>query len=195
VLSIDVQVALAPDSTYRALVADDERVAAWRMLRRPLVVLIVIATVVPIMAVQRITLALLAASMVSFSFVAAIQLAVGAAVVASAGSRQVSFPRAIDLWFAGHVPYSLTLLIAAGVFASLPYGSLEGLIVPAVIPAAWTAVIVAAFCRQVLGTSRAGARWRAAAHFLVIWVIAFELVALSAGGWFQIASSVKRLFA
>jgi hypothetical protein len=45
----------------------------------------------------------------------------------------------------------------------------------------------------VLGTSRAGGRWRAALHLIAIWAIGFELVALSAGGWFQIWGSVTRL--
>jgi hypothetical protein len=113
VLATDVHVALSPDSTYRALVADDQRVAAWQMLRRPLVVLLVMATAVPIMAVQRITLGLLASSIASFGFVVLIQMAVGWAIIASARSRRASMPRALDLWFAGHVPYSLWLLIVA----------------------------------------------------------------------------------
>ena len=48
-----VRIAFAPDKTYRALAAADEDVSRWRMLRRPLVVLIVIGTAVPIMAVRR----------------------------------------------------------------------------------------------------------------------------------------------
>jgi len=164
------------------------------MLRRPIVVLAVIGTAVPIMAVQRITLALFASSIASFGFVVLIQMAVGAGIIASAGSRRASMTRALDLWFAGHVPYSVWLLTAAAAFAASPWASLDALVASAMIPAAWTAVIVAAFCRHMLGTSRAGARWRAAAHFIVIWAIAFELVALSAGGWFQITRSVARLF-
>ena len=105
--STDVHVALSPDLTYRTLAAADERVGPWRMLRRPLVIALVIGTAVPIMAVQRVTLGLVAASTVSFSFVVAIQLLVGAAVIASASSRRVGMPRALDLWFAGHVPYSV----------------------------------------------------------------------------------------
>jgi hypothetical protein len=194
VLATEVHVALSPDSTYRALVTDDERVAAWRMLRRPLVVLIVIATAVPIMAVQRITLGLLASSIVSFGFVVLIQMVVGAALIASARSRRAALPRALDLWFAGHVPYSLWLLTVAAAFSVAPWASLDLFIALAAIPAAWTAVIVAAFCRQVLGSSTAGARWRAAAHFIVMWAIALELVAVSAGGWFQITRAVTALF-
>jgi hypothetical protein len=193
-LSTEAQIALAPDKTYRALVADNEPVGVWRMLRRPLIVLVVIATAVPIMAVQRITLVLFAFSIASFGFVVLIQMLVGAGIIASARSRRVSMSRALDLWYSGHVPYSFSLLVVAAVFAATPYASLDGLVALAVFPAVWTARIVAAFCRQVLGTSTAGARWRAASHFVVTWAIAFELVALSAGGWFQITRSVTRFF-
>jgi hypothetical protein len=164
------------------------------MLRRPLIVLVVIATAVPIMAVQRMTVALFASAIASFGFVILIQMMVAAGIIASAPMRRVSMPLAIDLWFAGHVPYSLWLLVVAAVFAGLPWASLDGLVALASLPAGWTAVIVAAFCRHVLGTSRAGARWRAATHFLVVWAIALELMALSAGGWFQITGVVTRVF-
>jgi hypothetical protein len=193
-LSTDALIAFAPDTIYRALVAHDEHVSVWRMLRRPLVVLIVIATAVPIMAVQRITLGLFASSIASFGFVVLIQLVVGTAVIASARSRRTSLPRALDLWFAGHVPYSLWLLTTAAVFAVAPWSSLDLLIALAVVPAAWTAVIAAAFCRHVLGSSREGGRWRATAHFIAMWAIALELVALSAGGWFQITRAVTAPF-
>jgi hypothetical protein len=164
------------------------------MLRRPLIVALVIGTAVPIMAVQRISLGLLVSSAVSFSFVVVIQMAVGAAIITTAGSRRVSLPWALDLWFAGHVPYSLWLLAVAAAFATMPAASLDLLIVLAIVPAIWTAVIVAAFCRRVLGTSRDGARWRAAVHFLAIWAIGLELVALSAGGWFQVYGPIVRMF-
>jgi hypothetical protein len=69
------------------------------------------------MAVQRITVALFASSIVSFGFVVLIQMAVGAGIIVSAGSRRASMTRALDLWFAGHVPYSLWLLVVAAAFA------------------------------------------------------------------------------
>jgi hypothetical protein len=50
-------------------------------------------------------------------------------------------------------------------------------------------VIVAAFCETVLGTSRAGARWRAAVHFHLVWAIGLSYVAWAAGGWFQVFPS------
>ena len=193
-LSTEAHVAFSPDSTYRALVSDNEPVGAWRMLRRPLVVLVVIATAVPVMALKRVTLDLLVFSALSFAFVVVIQLLVGAAIIGTARSRRVTVPRAVDLWFAGHAPYSLWLLAASASFSVLPYVSLDALMAIAAFPAAWTAVIVAAFCRQVLCTGTAGARWRAMVHFAVIWAIAFEVVALGAGGWFQITRSITRLW-
>ena len=72
-------------------------------------------------------------------------------------------------------PYSLRLLVAAAVIAAMPAAGLDGLIAVAIVPAAWTAVIVAAFCRHVLGTSKAGARWRATAHFLAMMVAGQEI--------------------
>src|SRR5262245_57745018 len=68
---------------------------------------------------------------------------------------------ALDLWFAGHLPYSLWLLIAFACMGAAANGPLRLLITSAIIPAVWTACIVAAFCRVVLGTSPSGARWRA----------------------------------
>jgi hypothetical protein len=193
VLAPDVRVALAPDRYYQQLIAADEPIDVWRMLHRPLIVALVIGTAVPIMAVQRVTLGLLVSSAVSFSFVVAIQIAVGAVLVASAASRRVRMARALDLWFAGHVPYSLWLLVAAGAIAAMPAAGLDGLIAVAVIPSVWTAVVVAAFCRHVLGTSKAGARVRATAHFLAMWAIALQVVAVSAGGWFQVWAPIARV--
>ena len=95
-LSAEVRIAFAPDKTYLELAAGHEHIGVWRMLRRPLIVLVVIATAVPIMAVQRITLALFAFSTVSFGFVVLIQMVVGAAIIASAptkGARDFSTSR------------------------------------------------------------------------------------------------------
>ena len=163
------------------------------MLRRPLLVTLVIGTAVPIMAVQRVTVGLLIASTISFAFVVAIQMAVGAAVIASVPSRRVSMSRALDLWFAGHAPYSVWLLALALIFAAMPAASLDRMVLLATIPAAWTIVIVSAYCQTVLGTSRAGGRWRAGLHGVAIWAIGLELIAFTAGGWFQIAGALTRL--
>lgn len=189
VVSPEVRLSLAPAATYRGLLAD-EATSSWpRTLRRPAVVLLVMAVVVPIMATQRVTIGLVLTAALSWSFVVAIQLLVGAAVIASAPARRIDFPRALDLWFGGHLPYSLWLLLAAAAMGSARADSMALFIASALIPSLWTTVIVAAFCETVLRTSRAGARWRATAHFLVAWAIGLSYVAWAAGGWFQLLPS------
>jgi hypothetical protein len=189
ILSTDVRLALAPDATYRRLLADEGAVSWARMLRRPALVLLVIATAVPIMAIQRVTLGLVITAALSWSFVVAIQFLAGAVVIASAPTRRIEIRRALDLWFAGHLPYSVWLLLAAAVMGSARAGSVTIFIASALIPCLWTAAIVAAFCQTVLRTSRAGARSRAAVHVLVVWAIGLSYVAWAAGGWFQLLPS------
>src|SRR5215471_7623063 len=163
--SSELRLAMAPDATYGRLVAErTEQISGWRMLRRPAVALLVMATLVPIMAVQRVTLGLVATTAIAGSFVVAIQLLIGAAFVASAPGRRVEFRRALDLWFAGHLPYSLWMLVLFAGIANYGPTSLGSVVVWAVLPAVWTAVIVSAFCRRVLGARPSDARWRAAGH-------------------------------
>jgi hypothetical protein len=45
----------------------------------------------------------------------------------------------------------------------------------------------------VLGTSRSGARWRSVIHFIAVWAIGLEYVAVNVGGWFQITDAIVRL--
>ena len=93
---------------------------------------------------------------------------------------------ALNLWFAAHLPYTLWMLAVSVLMAISRHASAELLIASAIVPAAWTFVLVSAFCRVVLQTGRAGARWRAIAHQLLIWTIALSYVAWAAGGWFQV---------
>jgi hypothetical protein len=148
-------------------------------------VLLVIAVTVPIAAVQRVTIGLVATAALSWSFAIVVQALAAAAVIASAPHQRVRFFNALDLWFAGHVPYSLWTLIALTCMATLPV-SVELIIASAIVPAIWTMVVVSAFCRTVLLTTPGGARWRTAAHFVAIWGFTFSYIAWVAGGWFQV---------
>ena len=186
VFSSEVRVALAPDATYRRLLTGEVQVTWWRMLGRPAMVLLVIGTSVSIMAVQRVTLGLVATAALSWSFVVAIQGLVGAGMIASAPARRVGVLRALDLWFAGYLPYSLWMLTSFAWMGSSTSAPLEILVCSAIAPAAWTALIVSAFCRTVLDTTPSGARRRAAAHQVIVWAIGLTYVAWSAGGWFQL---------
>jgi hypothetical protein len=140
----------------------------------------------PIMAVQRVTFGLVATASVSWCFAVALQAIVGISLIATAPSRRVNALQAFDLWFAGHLPYSLWIMAAFAMMAVAPFGSLGVLIGSAIVPAVWTAVIASAFCRTVLGATTSGARWRTAGHFVAIWAITLSYIAWAAGGWFQL---------
>jgi hypothetical protein len=188
--SSELQVALAPAATYERLLSSSGPAKAGhyvQSLRRPAVVVVVIAVMAPIMAVQRVTLGLVATAALSWSFVVALQAMVGIGIIASA-SRKVSVPQALDLWFTGHLPYSFWMLCAFGLTAMAKTGPVRLVILSAIVPAIWTAFIASAFCRTVLGTTASGARWRTAAHFVAIWAIALSYIAWAAGGWFQLIS-------
>ena len=141
---------------------------------------------VPIMAVQRVTLGLVATAALSWTFAVLLQSIVGLAIVASAPARRIGVVPALDLWFAGHIPYSLWMLVVFALTGMLTAANLSLVIVSAVVPAIWTAFIVTAFCQTVLGTTASGARWRAAVHFVSIWAITLSYIAWAAGGWFQL---------
>jgi len=182
--SNELRLALAPSATYERLLAS-EPVRGWRVMRRPAMVLLVIAVMVPIAAVQRVTIGLVATAALSWSFVPVVQALVAIAVIASAPQRRVRFFTALDLWFAAHVPYSLWILIALAYMATFPV-PVELIIASAIVPAIWTMVVVSAFCTTVLLTTPGGARWRTAAYFIAIWGFTFSDIAWVAGGWFQV---------
>jgi hypothetical protein len=184
-LSSELQIALAPQATYQRLLSSSSP-SRWHVLSRLAMILLVIAVMSPVMAVQRVTLGLVATAALSWSFVLLLQSIVGLAIIASAPTRKFGVLPALDLWFAGHVPYSLWMLVAFGRTALITKANMTAVILSASVPAIWTAIIVAAFCRSVLGTTVSAARWRAAAHFVSIWVITSSYIAWAAGGWFQL---------
>jgi hypothetical protein len=179
----EVKVAIAPEATYTTLVAENAgAMTCWSTLRRPTMVLLVIATLVPIMAVQRVTIGLMLTAALSWGFVVVIQVLVGAVIVASAPAKRVGFRRALDLWFAGHLPYSLWMLVIFAAIANRQSSATGVVLASAAIPAAWTAVIAAAFCRVVLGAQPSDARRRVALHAVGILAIASMYVVWAAGG-------------
>jgi len=185
-------VALAPATTYRLLLAEERAQASWGMLVRPAMFLLVLGTAVSIMLTRRPTLGVIAVSAVFWSFVVAWQLLAGAAVIASAPARRVGLLRGLDLWCAGYLPYSLWLLVVAALVEVSDEAPLVLFLCSALIPAAWTVMIAAAFCRTVLATTTAGARWRMTLHQAAMLGVATSYVLWGAGGYASVASFLAR---
>jgi len=179
-VSTDVQLAFAPDATYRQLLAQNRPIRWWRALARPALALLLIAVVVPMMVTHAITAGLVLTSAAAWGFVVAIQLAIGAIFVAPAPASGVAFWRAMDLWFAGHMPYSLWILLLPFLTSSaVPPHDMIGVSILA--PLVWTSVITSAFFRTVLGMDASTARRRAVFHLMIV-VVIVSAVGLSAAG-------------
>jgi hypothetical protein len=192
-ISTELRLALAPERIYRELLTRDMRATHWQILARPATVLLVIAVAIPMMALHRVTLRLVAATAILWSVAVAIEFVAAWCIVRSADSRQVSTAQAIDLWFAGHLPYSLWLLMLPIVTSSRSASAaLEVVGLTSVVPIVWTTYIVAAFCRTVLRTTPAAGRWRAGIHVGAVVIVVAALFAISAGGGAALLSYALR---
>jgi hypothetical protein len=183
-LSDELRVALLPRETYARL-RDEPVVSPVRgLLLRASLPLLWIALLVSMMVTAGVTIGAVVNAGLCWSFVVLLQMLCGALLIASAPHRTVSRTRALDLWFAAHLPYSLWLIVPAtwnaltGDFA--PGGVLLSMLVPLIL----TLRIATAYCETVLATTSRGTWIRLAVHQACVWslVVGYILFAGSAAG-------------
>jgi hypothetical protein len=149
---------LAPRATYAALARTPARASIVTALRRPLLVAVVIGVSMSIAATRRATPGLVAGTTISWSYIVLLQLAVALAFVARGARRTVGLARALDLFFAGHAPWSL-LVLAAAAWGPTPIGRpFWPLTVVAAAAIFLTSRIVFAFFMEVLRMTSRDAR-------------------------------------
>jgi hypothetical protein len=163
-LSTAAQVMIRPGEMFRAAVAADGRASWVAALETPALIAALLGVTTAIAAAQRLTASLFLSATLSWSFVPVLQLITGALLIRSAQNRRVTFPRALVLFFAGHGPWSVWLVLFAASQSLSPNLTLT--IAGALVALGWTAVIVNAFAREVLGLSRRAAMARTIAHQL-----------------------------
>lgn len=190
-LSTELRLALAPAVTYRRLV-ESRADTTWRGALAPLLLaLALIGSFAAILATRRVTFGLVVTTTASWSFALLLQACAASVLIASSRRRLVSMPRAFELLFLGHAPWSLWMLaVMALVIVWNPGTTLELILASAVLPIGWTAVILSAFCQIVLGTTADGARLRTAVHQTCIIGIILSYVAWAAGGWMRVVQVV-----
>ena len=109
---------LRPAAEYRAR----GRVAGCKvggsLFSVPLLLALLLGIVTSVATTGRVVASLLLSQTVCWSFVPALQLVRGSLLIASAPRRRVTFPRAVELLFAAHGPWSLWL-VATGVLQSV----------------------------------------------------------------------------
>jgi hypothetical protein len=190
---LDLRLALAPFATYRQLVAEQPRGSWLRTLERLALVALIVGGSITVSSARTVPLDLVLAQLLAWSFVPLLQLLAAIALCAIARTRSVTLARSLELLFIGHLPWSLWTLAMTGVFAFTQIDVTQVVqVLSLLIPGAWTAVIVAAFCRAVLGCSPRGAHLLTAGHQAVTWTLLFTYVFLTSGIWPRLVAVVGR---
>lgn len=141
---------ISPGETYAVLARASARGTLFTAVRRPLLVALVLGVSVAKAATGHVTPALVASTTLCWSFVVVLQAAIALGLMAGAARRTVGMARALDLYFAGHAPWSLWLLAAAA-WSPSPIGRpIAPLLLAAIVPLLLTVRTTNAFCREVL---------------------------------------------
>ncbi len=166
-LTPDLRLLLAPSATYRSIAAQPAATVsrAWmRVAARALIPAAIAGVATTISATGRISWSLALSGALCWSLLTVLQAATAAAVVAPS-VRGTERARAFDLFFLGHAGWSLWLLVAAAaVFAAPLVVPLNLVLLSVLVPFVWTAFVVQAFFRHVVGLDRRRAIVRTAIH-------------------------------
>jgi len=165
----ELRLIIAPRDTYARLARGRSPVGPLRALRRPALVALVLGTSEAIAATRHVTPGLLLSTTLCWAFVVLLQIAIALSLMAGASRRTVGLPRAIDLFFASHVPWSLWILAAAAWAPSAVGRPFTPLLIAAAVPAVLTPRMIAAFFREVLEMDPREARARTAVHQALTW--------------------------
>jgi hypothetical protein len=116
-------------------------------------------------ATGRVSWVLVLSGIVCWSCLAALQLMTAAVLIGRDG-KPIGYSRAFDLFFLGHAAWSLWL-IAAGAYLFVAPDAMRRdnrLLITAVVPIGWTALVVFSYCREILRLDRRRAALRTAVH-------------------------------
>ena len=126
---------------------------------------------------------LVVSTTISWSVLVIAQMMIAFVVFAAPAMRTVGIPRAIDLFFASHVPWSLWILAVAA-WAPVPgVRAFTPVLVTALAPMVLTPRMIAAFCREVLGMERRKAIIRTTMHQVVTWGVFVAVYGWSVALW------------
>lgn len=175
-MSPELRLMIAPRDTYAALARVPGRATVLTALRRPALVAVVLGVSAAMGATGRVTPALVLSTTLCWSVVVVLQAAIALPLIAGAARRTVGIARAVDLFFAGHAPWSLWLL-ATVAWAPSPVGRpLTPVLVAAIVPLVVTVRIVAAFFREVLEMDPREAAARTAVQQAATWLTVVVLL-------------------
>jgi hypothetical protein len=190
-MSAELRLIASPRVTYARLARERQRIGPLIALRRPALVTAVIGAATAIGATRHITPLLLLSTTACWMFVVLLQLAVALPLVARPAQRTVGVPRAIDLFFASHAPWSLWLLAAAAWGPTQIGRPLLPLLILALLPVLMTPRMVAAFFREVLELDPREAVLRTMVQQAATWGIPLSLFAVAVSLWPRILERIR----
>ena len=178
-MTAELQLIATPAATYASLARSPIRIGAWRALRRPLIVTLVLGATLAMAATREAPAALLLSTTLSWAVLVVFQVLIALALIRKPARATVGIPRALDLFFASHAPWSLWLL-AAVAWAPLPGGRpLTPVLVAAVLALGLTARMIAAYFQHVLALDRRAAVRRTLLHQALTWGLLFGTFAVA----------------
>jgi hypothetical protein len=168
-MSLELRLMRSPGETYALRARARSRTTLLTAIRRPLLVAIVLGVSIAKAATGHVTPALVASTTICWSFVVVLQVAIALGLMAGAAGRTVGRARALDLYFAGHAPWSLWILAAAA-WSPSPLGRPAWpLLIAAVVALFLTVRITNAFFREVLELDPRHALARTVAQQAMTW--------------------------
>jgi hypothetical protein len=152
------------------------------LLARMGLVALILGTALTVAATERVTVPLVFAGTIGWSFVPLLQLLTGLLLVRGFSRDRL---RLLAGYFATHRPWSMWILISHAIFllfpATRPYGL--WIIATAAVPILWTIGLLLRFCREELQLSAARSWWRVATHQCATYTIAFAYVFVAVALW------------
>jgi hypothetical protein len=188
--STEASLILRPMAVYQRLAQQTASGGWWRGLRKPLFLALLLGGCLSLIVSGRLTARLIVGGAVAWSFIPVFEVAAFAAVrrFANIGAP---FSRDIDLFFAGHGPWSILLIAVAAVASFIPIqaatwaASAPGAITLAAIASVvvvWSGYIDFCFYRAVLGKTEASAVRALLLQRVIAWTLAIVYF-LGNAGW------------
>jgi len=127
--------------------------------------------------------------------VPATQMAMALVTLGPASGRTMSFGRALDLWFAGHLPYTAWLLLLPVVTRLSQLARFDFVVITLAAAVLWAAFIETAYFRVVLNASPSSSRAHVVVHTALMLTVVAAAVCWSAGGVAPTIASLVRIAA
>jgi hypothetical protein len=165
-VSPEMEIMRAPRRAYSELAAESGAVSVLDACYRPVIVGVTIGTSASISSTAHVSFGLVASVTACWTFLVGIQVLAAWTVIPPAARRGMGTPRALDLLFSGHAPWSLWLLATAvwGLMLPISHRDTRWLLGSMMIPIVWNALIVFAFFRSALALPHAVSLRRTVAH-------------------------------